>query len=94
MNSALRALGYDTQQDITGHGFRAMARTLIREKLGCDRELIEKHLAHVSDQELGETYDRTRFIEQRHAMAKAPAAIRRYRLDQLNAVSRCTSRMR
>ncbi|MDH2236514.1 integrase arm-type DNA-binding domain-containing protein, partial [Pigmentiphaga sp. GD03639] len=40
MNSALRALGYDTQQDITGHGFRAMARTLIREKLGWDRELI------------------------------------------------------
>jgi hypothetical protein len=33
MNSALRALGYDTQQDITGHGFRAMARTLIREQL-------------------------------------------------------------
>jgi hypothetical protein len=79
MNSALRALGYDTQQDITGHGFRAMARTLIREKLGWDRELIEKHLAHVSDEELGETYDRTRFIEQRHAMVQAWADY----LDQL-----------
>lgn len=71
MNSALRALGYDTREEITGHGFRAMARTLIREKLGWDKELIEKHLAHVSDEELGETYDRTRFIEQRHAMAQA-----------------------
>jgi integrase len=79
MNSALRALGYDTQQDITGHGFRAMARTLIREKLGWDKELIEKHLAHVSDEELGDTYDRTRFIEQRHAMAQAWADY----LDQL-----------
>lgn len=79
MNSALRALGYDTQQDITGHGFRAMARTLIREKLGWDRELIEKHLAHVSDEELGDTYDRTRFIEQRHTMAQAWADY----LDQL-----------
>ncbi len=71
MNSALRALGYDTQTDITGHGFRAMARTLIRERLGWDREMIEKHLAHVSDEELGEAYDRTRFIEQRHEMAQA-----------------------
>ncbi len=71
MNSALRALGYDTQTDITGHGFRAMARTLIRERLGWDREMIEKHLAHVSDEDLGEAYDRTRFIEQRHEMAQA-----------------------
>src|SRR3546814_12984823 len=38
MNSALRALGYDTQTDITGHGFRAMARTLIRERLGRSEE--------------------------------------------------------
>lgn len=79
MNSALRALGYDTQTDITGHGFRAMARTLIRERLGWDREMIEKHLAHVSDEELGEAYDRTRFIEQRHEMAQAWADY----LDQL-----------
>jgi len=71
MNSALRALGYDTQTDITGHGFRAMARTLIRERLGWDREMIEKHLAHVSDEELGEAYDRTRFVEQRHEMVQA-----------------------
>lgn len=79
MNSALGALGYDTQQDITGHGFRAMARTLLREKLGWDRELIEKHLAHMTDEELGEAYDRTRFIEQRHTMAQAWADY----LDQL-----------
>ncbi|MCR4142886.1 hypothetical protein [Alcaligenes faecalis] len=33
--------------------------------------MIEKHLAHVSDEELGEAYGRTRFIEQRHEMAQA-----------------------
>lgn len=79
MNSALRALGYDTQTDITGHGFRAMARTLIREKLGWERETIEKHLAHATEEELGPAYDRTQFIEQRHQMAQAWADY----LDQL-----------
>ncbi|MDM0122176.1 tyrosine-type recombinase/integrase [Variovorax arabinosiphilus] len=37
VNSALRTLGYDTKEQITGHGFRATARTLIRELLGWDR---------------------------------------------------------
>lgn len=53
VNSALRTLGYDTRQQIAGHGFRATARTLVRELLRWDREVIERHLAHVSDQELG-----------------------------------------
>ena len=53
VNSALRTLGYDTQEQITGHGFRATARTLIRELLGWDREVIERHLVHVCDEELG-----------------------------------------
>lgn len=70
MNSALRALGYDTQTDITGHGFRAMARTLLRERLGWDRETIEKHLAHATDEELGMAYDRTTVIAQRRKMAQ------------------------
>ena len=46
INGALRTLGYDTKEQITGHGFRATARTLIREYLGWDREVIERHLAH------------------------------------------------
>ena len=44
INAALRTMGYDTKEDITGHGFRATARTLIRELLGWDREVIERHL--------------------------------------------------
>ena len=51
INSALRTLGYDTRQQIAGHGFRATAGTLVRELLGWDREVIERHLAHVSDQD-------------------------------------------
>lgn len=68
VNSALRTLGYDTKEQITGHGFRATARTLIRELLGWDREVIERHMAHVSDEELGDSYDRATFLEQRRQM--------------------------
>lgn len=68
VNAALRTLGYDTQEQITGHGFRATARTLVRELLGWDREIIERHLAHVSDEELGGSYDRATHLDQRRKM--------------------------
>jgi len=71
VNAALRSMGYDTQEEITAHGFRAMARSMIREKLGWDTEIIERHLAHNSREELGEAYDRARFVEQRREMAQA-----------------------
>ncbi|WP_129563160.1 tyrosine-type recombinase/integrase [Paraburkholderia dokdonensis] len=70
VNSALRTLGYDTKEQITGHGFRATARTLIREYLGWDREVIERHLAHASSEELGDSYDRATFLEQRREMVQ------------------------
>lgn len=81
VNSALRTLGYDTKEQITGHGFRATARTLIRELLGWDREVIERHLAHVSDEELGGSYDRTTHFEQRRRMIQVWADL----LDHLAA---------
>src|SRR5690606_5660963 len=68
INAALRSLGYCTQSEITGHGFRATARTLIRERLGFDVEVIERHLAHESKEELGNAYDRAQFEEQRRQM--------------------------
>jgi len=71
VNSALRTLGYDKKEQTTGHGFRATARTLIRELLGWDREVIERRLAHVSDEELGGSYDRTTHFEQRRRMVQA-----------------------
>lgn len=81
VNSALRTLGYDTQEQITGHGFRATARTLIRELLGWDREVIERHLAHVSDEELGGIYDRATHLDQRRQMIQLWADL----LDDLAA---------
>lgn len=81
VNCALRTLGYDTKEQITGHGFRATARTLIRELLGWDREVIERHLAHVSDEELGGSYDRTTHLEQRYRMIQVWADL----LDALEA---------
>ena len=44
--------GTTQKEQITGHGFRATARTLIRELFGADREVNERHLAYGSDEEL------------------------------------------
>ena len=45
INAALRYLGYGKDQ-ITGHGFRAMASTLLNER-GYNSDWIERQLAHV-----------------------------------------------
>ena len=68
INAALKRMGYDTQQDITAHGFRAMARTILHERLGIDPHIIEHQLAHKVPDALGAAYNRTRFIEQRKEM--------------------------
>ena len=44
INKVLRTMGYDTRNEITGHGFRAMARTAIAERLHLDTEWIERQL--------------------------------------------------
>ena len=48
INAALRRLGF-TGNDMTGHGFRAMARTILDEVLGYRVEWIEHQLAHEVD---------------------------------------------
>lgn len=68
VNAALKRMGYDTQTQITGHGFRAMARTILHERLNIDPYIIEHQLAHTVPDTLGSAYNRTRFIEQRRAM--------------------------
>jgi integrase len=62
---ALRSMGY---LDHVPHGFRASARTLIRESLRWDKEVIERQLAHGSDEALGSAYDRTQFMAERAKM--------------------------
>lgn len=67
VNVALRGLGYSGEQ-MTAHGFRAMARTILEERLGVPEKIIEAQLAHAKKGPLGEAYDRTQFIEQRKEM--------------------------
>ena len=62
---ALRSMGY---LDHVPHGFRASARTLIREALHYDKEVIERQLSHGSDEALGGAYDRTQFLAERAKM--------------------------
>ncbi|MEL0098156.1 MAG: site-specific integrase, partial [Opitutae bacterium] len=64
----LKRLGYDTQKDITGHGFRAMARTILHERLNYDPLIIEQQLAHKVPDALGSAYNRTKFLAQRKLM--------------------------
>ena len=68
INAALRRMGYDTRTEITGHGFRAMARTVLHEQLGVDVAVIEHQLAHRVPDTLGTAYNRTKFLPQRRAM--------------------------
>jgi len=68
VNAALRRLGYDTREEITAHGFRATARTLLHEVLRIDPAVIEHQLAHRVPDALGAAYNRTQFIDERRAM--------------------------
>ncbi|MCI1191600.1 integrase arm-type DNA-binding domain-containing protein [Calidifontimicrobium sp. SYSU G02091] len=67
VRAALRRMGY-ANDEMTAHGFRAMARTLIAERLGVPAEVIEAQLAHAVPDALGRAYNRTTFIEQRREM--------------------------
>ena len=68
VNAALRRMGYDTRTEITGHGFRAMARTILHQELGIKPEVIEHQLAHRVPDALGTAYNRTKFIKERREM--------------------------
>jgi integrase len=71
INAALRRMGFDTKTEITGHGFRAMARTLLAEELHWKPEIIEHQLAHAVPDALGSAYNRTKFIRERVEMMQA-----------------------
>jgi integrase len=67
VRGALRRMGYGND-DMTAHGFRAMARTMIAERLGVAPEVIEAQLAHTVGDALGRAYNRTQFLDQRREM--------------------------
>jgi integrase len=70
VNAALRAMGF-AAEEVTGHGFRATARTMLHERLGFSPDVIEAQLAHSVRDSLGRAYNRTEFVEQRRAMLQA-----------------------
>jgi integrase len=71
LNSALRRLGYSTKNDMSAHGFRTTARTLLAEELHFPPEIIEHQLAHRVPDALGTAYNRTRFLKERQEMMHA-----------------------
>lgn len=70
IRTALRRMGY-TNDDMTAHGFRAMARTLMVENLpDVSPDVIEAQLAHGKSGPLGAAYDRAEFMQQRRALMR------------------------
>lgn len=63
---AIKRMGYNGS--MTGHGFRALARTAIRENLGYDADVIERQLAHGNRNKVAAAYDRTQFLPERKIM--------------------------
>ena len=67
VNAGLRRMGFD-KTEITGHGFRAMARTILDEILGFRPDIIEHQLAHAVKDPLGNAYNRTSHLPERRKM--------------------------
>jgi len=78
--AALRGAGIP-REEMSGHGFRAMARTLLDEVLKFEPHLIEHQLAHAVRDPLGRAYNRTAHLPERHAMMQEWADY----LDKLKA---------
>lgn len=70
INASMRRLGINTQEDLTGHGWRALLRTFGHERLKLKPEVIETQLAHKAPDSsgLGGAYARMLFIDDRRAM--------------------------
>ncbi|WP_321392209.1 integrase arm-type DNA-binding domain-containing protein [uncultured Desulfuromusa sp.] len=67
LNAALRRMGY-SKEEVSAHGFRATARTILEEVLQERVEYIEHQLAHQVKDALGRAYNRTKHLNQRHRM--------------------------
>lgn len=83
LNAALRRMGYSTKNEMTAHGFRAIARTLIVEELKINKDLAELQLAHTVKTQNGTAYDRARCLPERREMLQSWATY----LDRLRSMS-------
>lgn len=68
--AALRRMGY-SNDEMTGHGFRAMARTVLDEVLHFRPDFIEHQLAHRVIDPNGRAYNRTAHLDERRKMMAA-----------------------
>ena len=74
VNAALRRMGF-SQDEMTAHGFRATALTLMIERLpGVSGDVINAQLAHKKSGPLGSAYDRAEYMDQRRKMMSEWAA--------------------
>jgi integrase len=55
---------------LSGHGFRAMARTILDKVLEVRLELIEQQLAHAVKDPLGRAYKKTKYLDERQKMVQ------------------------
>lgn len=67
LTTAMRRCGI-SKEEMTPHDFRAMARTLLDEKLNYRVDIIEQQMAHRVADPLGRTYNRTKFLKERKEM--------------------------
>lgn len=63
---ALGRIGYKGR--MTGHGFRALAMSAIKERLGYRHEVVDRQLAHLPGNNVDRAYDRAQFLEERTRM--------------------------
>lgn len=70
MLAALRRMGFE-KKEMTIHGFRAMARTILDEVLGFRPDFIEHQLAHAVRDANGRAYNRTSHLPDRHKMMQS-----------------------
>lgn len=69
VNAALRRLGY-SKTEMTGHGFRSMASTLLHE-LGHPHAVIEAQLAHAERNKVSASYNHAQYLPERRAMMQS-----------------------
>jgi integrase len=69
VNAALRRLGYE-KNEMTGHGFRSMASTILHEQ-GWPHEAIERQLAHAERNAVSAAYNYAEHLPKRREMMQA-----------------------
>jgi integrase len=67
--AALRRMGY-TKEEMSGHGFRSMASTLLNEQ-GWNRDAIERQLAHAERNRVRASYNYAEYLPERRKMMQA-----------------------